>query len=519
LIKSQYEAHPVSGHHEPSDEVFMQVSDFLSSASARFPNKPALKSGDLLISYRRLQHDVEAVARELAASGIVAGQTVGIFINQSASHWCVLLALLRLGAVSVSLTSRHQAEIQALPDLSVIVCSERDQPVCHETIRLIKIKADWLSTPSDGGVRLAPPEEAERHFGRICFTSGTSGKPKAIHLDAAALKRRLSKTAGRSRLDTQSVLWCGLGPDSAYGFTAPVATWLVGGSVCFVTKPDKAYDDLTKSNVNVIIASPAALNSVLQESPVGAPTRLSGPVIVAGGRLSVRLRDLLLDRFCSEVLIAYGSSETGGITLADSLMLDKHPGAVGSPFPDVQVQIVDDKGRILPPGTPGRLRAKTSSTAPCYLNDRVATTLHFVEGWFYPGDIAQISDEGLIILLGREADTLNIGGVKLSATEIDEAARSQAGVEDACAIVLPERGDDVRLAIAVAGQMDAIRSLPPQLRSMMPSLPPFSVVPVSIVPRNSMGKVNREEFAQGIAELLHNPKAAAAEKGFSIIQD
>ncbi|WP_262273512.1 class I adenylate-forming enzyme family protein [Microvirga yunnanensis] len=497
----------------------MLVPDFLSSASTRFPDKPALLSGDLLISYRRFQLDVEAVARALAASGIVAGQSVGIFINQSASHWCVLLALLRLGAVSVSLTSRHQAEIQALPDLSFIVCSERDQPDCHETIRLIKINANWLSTPSNRGVRLPPPEEAEHHFGRICFTSGTSGKPKAVHLDAATLKRRLSKTAERSHLDAKSVLWCGIGPDSAYGFTAPVAAWLVGGSVCFATKPDKAYEDLTKSNVNVIIASPAALNSVLQESRGGAPTRLSGPVIVAGGRLSVRLRDLLLEKFCSEVLIAYGSSETGGITLADALVLDQHPGAIGSPFPDVQVQIVDANGRTLPPGTPGRLRAKTSSTAPGYLNDRVATALHFAEGWFYPGDIAQISYEGLIILLGREADTLNIGGVKLSATEIDEAARSQVGVEDACAIVLPDRGEGVRLAIAVAGQMDAIRSLPPQLRATMPGLPPFSVVPVSLVPRNSMGKVNREEFAQEIAELLHNPEAAAAVSGFSIIQD
>jgi acyl-coenzyme A synthetase/AMP-(fatty) acid ligase len=496
----------------------MEVANLLDSVSATFPNKAAFISGDVLVSYEQLHHDVEAVARQLAASGIVTGQTVGIFINQSASHWCVLLALLRLGAVSVSLTSRHQAEIEALPDLSVIVCSERDQPVCRETIRLIKIKADWLSTPSDGGVRLPPPEEAEHHFGRICFTSGTSGKPKAIHLDAAALKRRLSKTTGRSRLDTQSVLWCGLGPDSAYGFTATLAAWLAGGSVCFVTKPDNAYEDLTKSNVNVIIASPAALNSVLQESPAGAPTRLNGPVIVAGGRLSVRLRDRLLDSFCSEVLIAYGSSETGGITLADSSMLDKHPGAVGSPFPDVQAQIVDDKGRILPPGTPGRLRAKTSSTAPCYLNDRVATALHFVEGWFYPGDIAQISDEGLIILMGREADTLNIGGIKLSATEIDEAARSQVGVEDACAIVLPERGEGVRLAIAVAARPEAIRDLPSRLRSMLPGLPPFSLVPVSNVPRNSMGKINREEFAQEVVGLLQNPETAEP-KGFSIIKD
>ena len=97
---------------------------------------------------------------------------------------------------------------------------------------------------------------------------------------------------------------------------------------------------------------------------------------------------------------------------------------------------------------------------------------------------------------------MNVNGVKLSATEIDEAARSEPGIEDACAIVLPDRGEGVRLAIAVAGHLGAVSSLPPHLRSMMQNLPPFSVVPVWMIPRNSMGKVNRDEFAQRIAELL-----------------
>jgi acyl-CoA synthetase (AMP-forming)/AMP-acid ligase II len=122
----------------------------------------AFVSGNVLVSYERMQHDVEAVARQLAASGIVTGQTVGIFINQSASHWCVILALLRLGAVSVSLTSRYQAELEVLPELSVIICSERDRPICRETIRMVKIKADWLSTEPDDNIPLPSPEEAER---------------------------------------------------------------------------------------------------------------------------------------------------------------------------------------------------------------------------------------------------------------------------------------------------------------------------------------------------------------------
>jgi acyl-coenzyme A synthetase/AMP-(fatty) acid ligase len=497
----------------------MLISNLLGNRATILRSRTAFRSGDILISHERLHRDVETVARRLAASGICAGQNVGVHIGQSATHWCVLLALLRLGAVSVSLTSRFQGEIETLPNLTTIVCLEGNSQAYPPTFKRIEIKPDWLQSTSDSHVPLPPPEEAEHHFGRICFTSGTSGKPKAIHLDADTLKRRLSGTAGRSRIDAHSILWCGLGPDSAYGFTATLATWLAGGSVCFVTRPDKAYEELTGSNVNAVIASPAALTTVLQSCPAGSPAWLKGPVIVAGGRLSVGLRDLLLAKLSSEVLIAYGSSETGGVTLADARVLDTHPGAVGSIFQDVQGQIVDADGRVMPAEVPGRVRIKTSSSVTSYLNDPIATALHFPDGWFYPGDTARLSEARNLTLLGREVETLNVGGVKLSATEIDEAARSQAGIEDACAIVLPEQGRGPRLAIAAAGPPEAIRNLPPLLRSLLPSLPSFSVVPVSTIPRNSRGKINREEFAQEILELLQNPRAAAAENRFSILQD
>ena len=495
----------------------MHISNLLDHVSDDLRHKPALRSGALVISYESFQRDVDAVARRLAAAGIAAGQAVGVSVGQSAAHWCVLLALMRLGAVSVSLTSRFQAEIDALPDLSAVICAGGDPSVGDRNIRIVAIEEDWLTAGSDHTVPLPTPEEAECHFGRICFTSGTAGRPKAIHLDSATLKRRLAGTAGRSRLHTQSVFWCGLGPDSAYGFTATLATWMVGGSVCFLRTPERAYEDLIQCDVNVIIASPAALNSVLQSCPENAQERINGPVIVAGGRLSMRLRELLLTSLCSEVLIAYGSSETGGVTLGDARVLDAHPGAVGPIFQDVKVEIVGENGQVLPIGTLGRIRIKTTSSVSFYMNDPFATARHFSADWFYPGDIAQISGEGLLTLLGREAEILNVDGVKLSATEIDEAARSELGIEDACAIVLPDRGEGVRLAIAVAGHLDAVRSLPPRIRSVMQALPPFSVVPVSMIPRNSMGKVNRDEFAQRIAELLYNPAAVAAEKEFAVI--
>ena len=75
--------------------------------------------------------------------------------------------------------------------------------------------------------------DAVRTAGRICFSSGTTGKPKAMVLTAELLIARLTTTAQRTLINARNVLWCGLGPNTAYGFTATMAAWAEGGTVVF----------------------------------------------------------------------------------------------------------------------------------------------------------------------------------------------------------------------------------------------------------------------------------------------
>ncbi|MDQ6438122.1 class I adenylate-forming enzyme family protein [Mesorhizobium sp. LHD-90] len=476
------------------------LSDPLSSSVARQPDATAFQFGDQRVSYGRFGRDVAAVASRLIAGGVQAGETVGVFIGQPAEHWCVLLALMRVGAVSVSLTSRHEAEIDALPGLTTIVFGGETPPACPRSVRLLSIAADWLDPDANPGVSLPSASQADAAAGRICFTSGSVGRPKAIYLDAGRLGIRLSKTAERSRLNARSVLWCGLGPDSAYGFTATLAAWREGGKIVFTRRSDDLKSALVAGGVNVVISSPSALHAILNSS---SQARFEGPTIVAGSPISPALRDRLLRDLCSEVLVAYGSSETGGVTLADAVAIDGHPGAVGRPFSDVQVQVVD-KGLPLPAGVPGQVRIRSRSQVPSYLDDPLSTAVHFVDGWFYPGDVGVITPAGGLNLLARESDILNVDGVKLSGSDIDAAVRQQPGVQDVAAVPIVDPSGRVRLAIALVASEEAARVLSGTIRAVMLGLPHFSLVQVSRIPRSSMGKVNRNEFGRLLSQALAN---------------
>jgi acyl-coenzyme A synthetase/AMP-(fatty) acid ligase len=491
------------------------LSDPLSSSIASYPSAAALQYGDREISYSGFARDVAAVASHLVAGGVQPGETVGVYIGQAAAHWCVLLALMRVGAISVSLTSRYEAEVDALPDLTTIVFSGESPPACSRPMRLLRMAGDWVTSGASLGVSLPPASQADASVGRICFSSGTAGTPKAIHLDSSRLEIRLSKTAERSRLNARSVLWCGLGPDSAYGFTATLAAWLVGGKVILARKSDDLKGDLLASRVNVVISSPFALHAVVN-SPSRSKARFEGPTIVAGSSLPPSLRDGLLREFCSEVLVAYGSSETGGVTLADAAAIDGHPGGLGRPFPDVEIQVVD-KQVPLPAGVPGQVRIRSPSQVESYLNDPLSSAVHFVDGWFYPGDTGVITPNGDLNLLPREGDILNVDGVKLSGSDVDAAARQQPGVQDAAAVPIVDPDGRVRLAIAVVASEVEIGALPGAIRSAVPRLPRFTLVQMASIPRSSMGKINRTEFGRLLSEALANPGVEGNEVALNIV--
>jgi len=497
------------------DSSMDHLSDPLSAGVATYPSAAAFQYGDREIGYGHFSRDVAAVASHIVAGGVQPGETVGVHIGQAAAHWCVLLALMRVGAVSVSLTSRYAAEVDALPDLTTIVFSGEGPPVCSRPVRLLRMAGDWVKSGAGLGVSLPPAAQADAAVGRICFTSGTIGRPKAIYLDSARLGTRLSKTAERSRLNARSVLWCGLGPDSAYGFTATLAAWLVGGKVILARKSDDLKGDLLASRANVVISAPFALHAVVN-SPSRSKARFEGPTIVAGSSLPPSLRDSLLGEFCSEVLVAYGSSETGGVTLADATAIDEHPGGVGRPFPDVEVQVVD--GQLpLPAGVPGQVRIRSPSQVQSYLNDPLSTAVHFVDGWFYPGDAGVITPTGELNLLPREGNILNVDGIKLSGNDVDAAVRQQPGVQDAAAVSIVDANGRVRLAIAVVTSEAGTGALVEAVRSAVPHLPRFTLVQMSGIPRSAMGKLNRTEFGRLLSLALANPGAEGNEVARSIV--
>jgi len=201
------------------------------------------------------------------------------------------------------------------------------------------------------------------------------------------------------------------------------------------------------------------------------------------------------------LLERYGMTEIG-MGLSNPLRGGRKPAYVGIPLPDVQVKLVADDGKQLPPnaGKPGEIYVRGPNVFLEYWRRPGATQESFADGWFKTGDIA-VQDEvdGCYRILGRRSiDIIKTGGYKISALEIEEVFRTHPAVRECAVVGAPDEywGERVCAALILNPGM---RVGEPELREWAKSRIAGYKVPKEIrivtdLPRNAMGKVLKPEL-------------------------
>ena len=461
------------------------------------PDAVAVVDGTLEVPFHDFSMAINDLARALAAEGIGPSMEVGIDVAKPYDHWLAILAVARLGGVSITVLDRGGMERAQQVDLDLILSTNPSSGLKTAAKKFIYADGAWIENVlrEAENIALPDPELAARSLGRIVFSSGTTGTPKGI-LVAAELWAHSAR--GHSELiGAGARLYDGYGIEGMQ--TYALASWWKGGAVIlnydFSGRREDFARAVTKSTF--INASSATLGGILGTFPGVFQGREDRVIKVGGATLPLRLRDEALARLCRRIEITYSSMETFNMARGDSLLLDRHPGAVGFAVEGAEVQIVDENGQETPAGVEGEIRARTPFMATGYLDNAQATAQFFRDGWFCPGDRAFKEADGLIVITGRESDVLNLSGAKFSASEIENQVRQVAMVVDVCALAMPAKTGLNILAIPVVlGKGAALEAVRSEVAHRLAGIEiaNFVLVPVKEIPRNPRGKVSRPEL-------------------------
>jgi 4-coumarate--CoA ligase len=287
----------------------------------------------------------------------------------------------------------------------------------------------------------------------MCFSSGTSGKPKAVVLTHHNLIAHLLTIRATNPFTHNGHMQEVFFPSFAhiYGIVSAVLlSAFVGSHVVAMPRYDfisylRRCSEMKATILRLVPAT--AIRMVKDPELARLGLDLSGVryVMCSGAALSSDIVDGLqrILHPTAAVLNGYGMTESTTSLLRETQAITKS-GSVGRPAAGVRVRIVSDSYTDVPPGHPGECLIKSPTVFLEYRNNAPETRNAFHNGWLKTGDILRIDDEGFLYLEGRKKEIIKYKGNQVAPAELEAVLLTHPAVVEAGVCGVPNsEGDEV----------------------------------------------------------------------------
>jgi fatty-acyl-CoA synthase len=349
-----------------------------------------------------------------------------------------------------------------------------------------------------------PAEVAPEAPVMLIFTSGTSGRPRAVRVT----HRKLVVPGVSLAPMTGAAVYAPMPLFHSGALMAAVAPALAGGATLVLRRRFSAsalLDDVRSYGCTYLHYVGKALSYVLATPE--RPGDADNPLRVAfGNEGSAVLQERFARRFGCQVIDAFGSTETAVSISPDPAA---PPGALGRLPPEVQV-CDPATGKACPPArfdASGRLLNAEEAIGELvnvtgaglfdgYYNDPDADALRLRDGRFHSGDYAYADADGFCYFAGRELDRLRVDGENLSAVPIEDALRRFPGVVEAAVYAVPDvaAGDQIMAALVLSGGF-APADFAAHVRDLAPKSVPRYVRICDALPQTASHKILKRRLA------------------------
>ena len=468
------------------------------------------------ISYLQLHQDSNRFAYELQKLGVEKTDRVILWIQKSLIFVVAHLALQKIGAISVPLNPGFKkSEMEYLikdADAKLILAEPEQQTLIKEIDPGLKaLIVDTRKAYQDiDFFRTAPeefsPVEIEAHDpALIIYTSGTTGKPKGAVLTQKNLAHDAKNIIHIWEIGKTDGLCHALPLFHVHGLCFALHTALIAGShICMLDQfsPEQVVAVLGKKEqpyaCTVFMAVPSMYNRLMDylgdRKPDFAHMRLW-----TSGSAPLLLGDFerVHATFGKQPVEREGMSETG-MNFSNPLRGRRKPGSIGLPLPGLEVRIVNpDTGVDVAPGQTGEIWLKGPAVTPGYWRKPEETAKTFEQGWFKTGDLGRVDPEGYYYLTDRIKHIIISGGENVSPKEVEIVINRLEDVVESSVVGVPDEKWGEKVVAAVVTRPDS-NIKPEQIQAHCKDhlhawKCPKAVIFLKALPRNTMGKVLKEE--------------------------
>ena len=501
------------------------IIDYFEEQACTKPDRIAVDSKGVSITYADLNNRANYFAESLKASGMSGGDKCAVMLPRSPEYLIAVLAVLKLGGCFIPIDTNYPDEracyiidnskcnfLIKLGINPISFSKAWSQAIEHQLVVVDMDDFEWSgNTVANPGVSRASSDLAY-----VIYTSGTTGNPKGVMINNLSLANYIlwGEKYYLNHMDEVSFpLYTSISFDLT--ITSVFLPLCTGNKIVIYgedTEKIALLQVIEDNKVDIMKLTPSHLKILLDESIAGLVKDFKVKRLIVGGENFEPLLAARMSRLSSgsvEMFNEYGPTEAtvGCMIHKYDLEADADFISLGLPIANTQIYILDTELSPVPVGVTGEIYIGGAGLAIGYLNNQALTESVFTENPFVPGkkmyrtgDLAKRFENGSIIFLGRKDKQVKINGYRIELGEIEKFLSSYPAVTQVVASVKEsEIGIAVLYAYYSVSSPDEIpaNDLRAYLLEFLPHyMVPNVFVPVERIPLTINGKVDFDALSK-----------------------
>ena len=496
----------------------MGITALFKQTAQRLPDKVAFEFEEQRVTFREIDTAGNKVANALQSIGIAKGDRVAQFTPNSLEIIYSLVGNFKNGSIVVPMNASFKEQ-----EIHHILGDSGAKVIITDTERLPLVKAVLPKLPElkhilliDGNhegtnnfydlIKNASEKELsvsikDEDYALICYTSGTTGKPKGASLSQINITSNIKALQQAWKWTEDDIFLLTLPLYHIHGLGVAVCGSLYVGNFTILRRKFAAEDVLEtiqKRKATLFMGVPTMYFKLLDVEGLEKYDISSMRLFVSGSApLSKDMFYKLKKALGHEILERAGMSESM-MNFSNPYDGERIPGSVGPCLPGVKVRITDKNYNDVPVGAEGEILIKGPNVFNGYWNKPSYNKQCFRDGWFITGDVGKIDEKNYVYIIGRSKDVIISGGINIYPREIEDVVESLLQVKECAVVGVPDKefGESVKAYVVLNSgskltEDDVINYCREKLASFKK---PKFVEFLDALPKNTMGKIIKEEL-------------------------